>query len=218
MKLFKIFALLVALFLTNVSASNIGPVEAAAVPLLSNGSSNGNVWDVQFRLKTLGYNDQMDGAYGSVTESAVYRFQKDYGLTMIDGIVGPETWNALKKHTLSQSEMDIMARTIYSEARGESYEGQVAVAAVIINRIQSGGEFPGTIQGVVFESGAFTAVDDGQYWLTPDSTAYKAAQDAVRGWDPTYGSLYYFNPDTATSSWIWSRPQKVKIGNHIFAG
>lgn len=113
--------------------------------------------------------------------------------------------------------MDILAKVIYSEARGESYKGQVAVGAVVLNRLQSD-QFPDTIKDVVFQPRAFTAVDDGQYYLTPDRTAYLAAQDAVRGWDPTYGSLYYFNPETATSEWIWSRPQKIKIGNHIFAG
>lgn len=109
-----------------------------------------------------------------------------------------------------------MAKVIYSEARGEPYEGQVAVGAVIMNRIQSG-QFPNNIHDVVFQPGAFTAVDDGQYTLTPDATAYLAAQDALRGWDPTNQSLYYFNPITATSKWIWSRPQTVTIGNHIFA-
>jgi N-acetylmuramoyl-L-alanine amidase len=217
MKRLKYFAFLVALFLLSTVPANInGHVQAAAAPLLAQGSYSGDVWDLQFRLKTLGYIEQADGQYGKATEAAVYRFQQHYGLTMIDGIVGPETWSALKKHTLSKGEMDIMAKTIYSEARGESYKGQVAVGAVVMNRIQSN-QFPDTIRGVVFESGAFTAVDDGQYWLTPDSSAYRAAQDAVRGWDPSYNSLYYFNPDTATSSWIWTRPQTVQIGNHIFA-
>lgn len=108
-----------------------------------------------------------------------------------------------------------MAKIINSEARGEPYKGQVAVGAVVMNRIQSA-QFPDNIRDVVFQPGAFTAVDDGQYWLTPNKTAYLAAQDAVRGWDPTNNSLYYFNPDTATSAWIWSRPQTVKIGKHIF--
>lgn len=112
--------------------------------------------------------------------------------------------------------MDILAKVIYSEARGEPYKGQVAVGAVVMNRIQSS-QFPNNIKDVVFQKGAFTAVSDGQYWLTPNRTAYLAALDAVRGWDPTTNSLYYFNPDTATSAWIWSRPQNLKIGKHIFA-
>src|SRR5690606_3724980 len=111
---------------------------------------------------------------------------------------------------------DILAKVIYSEARGEPYRGQVAVGAVVMKRIRTAG-FPNTIKGVVFQSGAFTAVDDGQYWLTPNSTAYKAAQEAVRGWDPSYGALYYYNPKTATNKWIRTREIIVQIGNHVFA-
>ncbi|UUZ92967.1 cell wall hydrolase [Paenibacillus sp. P25] len=157
----------------------------------------------------------LDGVYGDRTASAVAKFQQAYGLTP-DGIAGDRTWAALKRHSLNRSEVDILAKVIYGEARGESYTGQVAVGAVVMNRIQSG-RFGSGIRDVVFEPGAFTAVDDGQYWLTPDRTAYMAAFDAVRGWDPTGGALYYFNPRTATSKWIWSRPQTVTIGNHIFA-
>lgn len=189
---------------------------ASAAPVLSVGSSAGDVWDLQYRLKTLDYYTQpLDGVYGSQTKAAVAKFQKNYGLSA-DGITGSKTWAALKKHTLNINEMDIMAKIIYSEARGEPYKGQVAVGAVVMNRIQSS-QFPDTIKEVVFQKGAFTAVSDGQYWLTPNETAYKAALDAVRGWDPTYNSIYYFNPDTATSAWIWSRPQNIQIGKHIFA-
>lgn len=189
---------------------------ASAAPVLSVGSSSGDVWDLQYRLKTLDfYTEPLDGIYGSQTKAAVAKFQKAYGLTA-DGVTGTKTWNVLKKYTLNINEMDIMAKIIYSEARGEPYKGQVAVGAVVMNRIQSS-QFPDNIRDVVFQKGAFTAVSDGQYWLTPNRTAYLAALDAVRGWDPTYNSLYYFNPDTATSAWIWSRPQNVKIGKHIFA-
>lgn len=192
-----------------------GSTEAAAAPTLKLGSTSGDVWDLQYRLKALGiFNKQLTGYYGAYTKSAVKVFQQKYGLP-VDGSVGPQTWKALKKYSLNKSEMDIMARVIYSEARGESYTGQVAVGAVVMNRIQSN-LFPNTISGVVFQPGAFTAVDDGQFWMKPDRTAYLAAQDAVRGWDPSHGSLYYFNPNTATSAWIWSRPQKIRIGNHIF--
>ena len=104
---------------------------------------------------------------------------------------------------------------MYSEARGEPYVGQVAVAAVVLNRV-SNSSFPNSISGVVYQAGAFDAVADGQINLTPDSTARKAAQDAINGWDPTYGCIYYFNPSTATSKWIWSRPQVLTIGKHIF--
>ncbi|OUM96619.1 MAG: spore cortex-lytic enzyme [Thermobacillus sp. ZCTH02-B1] len=189
---------------------------AGAEPLLKQGSRGDYVWDLQYRLKTIDLFDQeLTGYFGEHTRQAVVKFQKKYGL-QADGIVGPATWKALRKYTLNKSEMDIMARIIHGEARGEPYKGQVAVGAVVMNRIRSN-QFPDTIRGVVFQPGAFTAVSDGQYWLAPNATAYKAALDAVRGWDPTGGALYYFNPKTATSKWIWSRPQTVTIGNHIFA-
>ncbi|UJF36480.1 spore cortex-lytic enzyme [Paenibacillus hexagrammi] len=192
------------------------PAYAASSTVLKQGSVSGDVWDLQFRLKVLGYYTKpLDGIYGSATAAAVRNFQQVYGLTA-DGYTGTDTWNALRKYTVNQADLDILAKIIYSEARGESYTGQVAVGAVVMNRLQSG-SFPNNIHDIVFQPGAFTAVSDGQYWLTPDSAAYMAAQDAVRGWDPTYGALYYFNPATATSSWIWSRPQTVQIGNHIFA-
>nr|WP_256719420.1 spore cortex-lytic enzyme [Paenibacillus odorifer] len=195
-------------------ATMIGSANAA--PVLTIGSSSGDVWDLQYRLKTLDfYTEPLDGVYGSQTKAAVARFQKAYGISA-DGISGTKTWNILKKHTLNINEMDILAKVIYSESRGEPYVGQVAVGAVVMNRIQSS-QFPDNIKEVVFQKGAFTAVSDGQYWLTPNQTAYLAALDAVRGWDPTNHSIYYFNPDTATSAWIWSRPQNLKIGKHIFA-
>lgn len=115
----------------------------------------------------------------------------------------------------SQNDIQLMANAVYGEARGEPYEGQVAVAAVILNRVQSP-SFPNTIAGVIFEPRAFTAVADGQIWLTPNETAKQAVLDAINGWDPSGNALYYFNPDTATSAWIWSRPQIKKIGQHIF--
>ncbi|RJS62467.1 spore cortex-lytic enzyme [Bacillus sp. PK3_68] len=115
----------------------------------------------------------------------------------------------------SQNDIQLMANAVHGEARGEPYEGQVAVAAVILNRLESQ-SFPNTVSGVIFEPRAFTAVADGQIWLTPNETSKKAVLDAINGWDPTSNALYYFNPDTATSSWIWSRPQIKKIGKHIF--
>lgn len=116
----------------------------------------------------------------------------------------------------SQNDIQLMANAVYGEARGEPYEGQVAVAAVILNRVKSP-TFPNTAAGVIFEPRAFTAVADGQIWLTPDDTAEKAVLDAINGWDPSSNAQYYFNPDTATSGWIWGRPQIKKIGKHIFA-
>ncbi|OMD28285.1 spore cortex-lytic enzyme [Paenibacillus odorifer] len=209
----KIFTLLLLWGLVSM-ATMIGSANAA--PVLTIGSSSGDVWDLQYRLKTLDfYTEPLDGVYGSQTKAAVAKFQKAYGISA-DGISGTKTWNILKKHTLNINEMDILAKVIYSESRGEPYVGQVAVGAVVMNRIQSS-QFPNNIKEVVFQKGAFTAVSDGQYWLTPNQTAYLAALDAVRGWDPTNHSIYYFNPDTATSAWIWSRPQNLKIGKHIFA-
>jgi N-acetylmuramoyl-L-alanine amidase len=207
---------LAILFVFVLLSMGVMSTSAAAAPKLQSGSANGDVWDLQYRLKTLSfYNQSLDGVYGAHTKSAVYKFQREYGITP-DGITGTQTWTKLRKHSLNLKEMDIMARAIYSEARGEPYKGQVAVGAVVINRIQSA-QFPNNIKDVVFQPRAFTAVDDGQYWLTPNRTAYLAALDAVRGWDPTNNSLYYFNPDTATSKWIWSRPQNLTIGKHIFA-
>lgn len=117
----------------------------------------------------------------------------------------------------SESDIQLMARAINGEARGEPYEGQVAVGAVILNRVKSS-KFPNTISGVIYESGAFTAVTDGQINvpIKEDATVYKAARDAMNGWDPTGGAIYYFNPNTATNKWIWSRPLIKTIGKHRF--
>ncbi|PTM60026.1 spore cortex-lytic enzyme [Desmospora activa] len=204
--------------------------EAAAPTLVHYGSSNGDVWDLQHRLTKLGYAPKVDGIYGLQTERVVIQFQKDNNLR-IDGITGPETWTTLKKATagkkakevqankkanLSKEDMEWIAKGVYSEARGEPYKGQVAVAAVILNRMESS-QYPNTAKEVILQPRAFTAVDDGQIWLTPNEEAYRAVQDAVNGWDPSQGALFYFNPVTATSKWIWSRPQIDKIGKHIFA-
>ncbi len=192
------------------------PAKSFAAPQLQIGSANGDVWDLQYRLQVLGlYNDKLDGKYGVNTYRAVKQFQKRYGLTP-DGVAGYQTWKTLKRVSVSRNEMIMLARLVYSEARGEPYVGQVAVAAVVMNRLQSK-QFPKSVAGVIFEPYAFTATMDGQYWLTPNRTAYRAAWEAVRGWDPSGGALYYFNPQTASSRWIWSRPQIKQIGSHIFA-
>ncbi|MFC4777765.1 spore cortex-lytic enzyme [Paenibacillus sp. GCM10023252] len=194
----------------------VQPASAAAPATLQYGSTSGDVMDLQYRLKTLGYFDAtLTLYYGSVTQDAVIRFQHDYGLAK-DGVAGPATHAALHKSSVNQAELDMLAKIIYSEARGEPYKGQVAVGAVVMNRLADA-NFPDTVKGVIMQPRAFTAVDDGQYNLTPDSTAYRAALDAVAGYDPTNGAIYYFNPETATSKWIWSRKQTGKIGRHIFA-
>lgn len=187
------------------------------------GSRGSEVRTIQEKLKRWGYySGSVDGIYGSQTVSAVKKFQKKNGLS-VDGIAGTQTLKAMgitsnsssSSSSNNSSNVNLLARVIYGEARGEPYTGQVAVAAVVLNRVKSS-KFPNTISGVVYQSGAFDAVSDGQINLTPDSTAKKAAQDALNGWDPTYGAIYYFNPNTATNKWIWSRPMTVTIGKHRF--
>lgn len=187
------------------------------------GSRGSEVTQIQTKLKRWGYyNGNVDGIYGSQTLAAVKYFQRKNGLT-VDGIAGPATLRAMGIFTSSSSSgsssnssnLNLLARVVYGEARGEPYSGQVAVAAVVLNRVKSS-SFPNTISGVVYQAGAFDAVRDGQINLSPNSTAIKAAQDALNGWDPSYGAIYYFNPSTATNKWIWSRPMTVTIGRHRF--
>ena len=213
-----ILAVLMVTFLATLSLQN-NEVEA----LSKYGSTGSEVRTIQEKLKRWGYyNGNIDGIYGSQTVAAVKRFQQKNGLT-VDGIAGTQTLNAMgimsssssSGTTNNSSNVNLLARVIYGEARGEPYVGQVAVGAVILNRVKSS-KFPNTISGVVYQSGAFDAVSDGQVNLTPDSTAKKAAQDALNGWDPSYGAIYYFNPNTATNKWIWSRPMTVTIGKHRF--
>ncbi|WP_139998456.1 spore cortex-lytic enzyme [Paenibacillus paridis] len=222
---------------------------------LTVGSSGQDVYELQGRLKHLGYfNGNVDGKFGAATKNAVSWFQWKFGLKS-DGVAGSKTklklWEATKtwKPTasttppasnsdssgkenagstgnntdiaksnrlgLTENDLKMMANAVYGESRGEPYEGQVAVAAVIINRLKSQ-SFPNTIYGVIFQPGAFTAVADGQIWLTPNAKAREAVEDAINGWDPSGGCIYYFNPDTATSKWIWTRTQIKTIGKHIF--
>ena len=188
------------------------------------GSRGSEVTQIQTKLKRWGYyTGNIDGIYGTQTVNAVKYFQRKNGLT-VDGIAGPATLKAMGITSSSSSSsssssynsnLNLLARVIYGEARGEPYTGQVAVGAVVMNRIKSS-SFPNTLAGVVYQSGAFDAVKDGQVNLTPNSTAKKAAQDAMNGWDPSYGAIYYFNPSTATNKWIWSRPMTVTIGKHRF--
>ena len=187
------------------------------------GSRGTEVKTIQEKLKRWGYySGSVDGIYGSQTVSAVKSFQKKNGLT-VDGIAGTQTLKAMgitsssssSSSSNNSSNVNLLARVVYGEARGEPYTGQVAVAAVVLNRVKSS-KFPNTISGVVYQSGAFDAVADGQINMTPDTTAKKAAQDALNGWDPSYGAIYYFNPATATNKWIWSRSLIKTIGKHRF--
>lgn len=196
------------------------------IALSKYGSRGSEVTQIQTKLKRWGYyKGSVDGIYGSQTVSAVKYFQRKNGLS-VDGIAGKNTLAAMgiysslgnsssSSSNSNSSNLNLLSRLVYGEARGEPYSGQVAVAAVVLNRVKSS-SFPNTVAGVIYQSGAFDIVSDGQINLTPNSTAIKAAQDAINGWDPSYGALYYFNPNTATSSWIWSRPMTVTIGNHRF--
>ena len=200
--------------------------------VLRQGASGGEVKELQRRLKEWGYyNGAVDGIYGKGTVAAVKAFQKKNGLTA-DGIAGIETYKALGMNdsvkvlendnkssgnsNYTSSDLYLLAKCIYAESRGESYTGQVAVGALILKRVASS-QFPNTISGVIYQRHAFTAVSDGQINLEPDKTAMNAASDAMNGWDPTYGCLYYYNPAVATSSWIFSRQTVTTIGKHVFA-
>lgn len=172
----------------------------------------------QAKLYEMGYyTSTIDGTFNTSTKKAISTFQKDYSLTQ-NGELNKATLTALGVSDSEQTNSDLylLAKLIYSEARGEIYTGQVAVGAVVLNRVDDAG-FPNTLQGVIYQPWAFTALHDGQFNLEPNSTAYQAAQDAMNGWDPSYGSLYYYNPSTATSSWIFTRTTIVVIGNHVFA-
>ena len=196
------------------------------VEALSKYGSRGNeVTQIQTKLKRWGYyNGSIDGIYGTKTLEAVKYFQRKNGLTA-DGVAGPATLKTMGVTSSSgssssssggnSSNINLLSHLIYGEARGEPYTGQVAVGAVIMNRVKSS-SFPNSIAGVIYQRGAFDAVSDGQINMEPDSTAKKAAQDAYNGWDPSYGAIYYFNPSTATNKWIWSRPLTVTIGKHRF--
>lgn len=200
---------------------------AMAASVTRYGQRGGYVWEMQNRLRFLGYySGKIDGVYGWKTLRAVRNFQSQFGLR-VDGLVGPKTkaklWLATRNWRgggagqggFSTYDIEMMARAVHGEARGEPYIGKVAVAAVILNRVESA-KFPSTPASVIFQPGAFTAVADGQIWITPDATSYQAVRDAINGWDPSSGALYYFNPVTATSKWIWTRPQIKRIGKHIF--
>lgn len=205
-----------------LNALLIALAQTAYADLYKRGSSGARVTEIQTRLKNWGYYDgAVDGVYGSRTESAVRWFQRQNGLSA-DGQAGPQTLAALGLPTGeggtpqdSSGDVYLLARLISAEARGEPYVGQVAVGAVVLNRVRHP-SFPSTVSGVVYQTDAFTCVSDGQFNEPIAESAYRAAQDALGGWDPSGGAIYYFNPATATSRWIWSRPLIVTIGNHRF--
>ena len=183
------------------------------------GSRGTEVRNIQTRLKSWGYYSYtVDGIYGWRTAEAVKKFQRKHGL-VADGIAGPRTLEKIGLPTGETSSynnnVNLLARLINGEARGESYTGQVAVGAVVLNRVRSS-SFPNTISGVIYQPGAFTAVSDGQINKPVVQSCVNAARDAMNGWDPSGGALYYYNPAVATSSWIWSRPVVARIGNHVF--
>ena len=212
---------LAALVLTLLLTLTVTQSQGAVVSL---GSRGNKVAHIQQRLKEWGYyTGEVDGFFGRGTHNAVVRFQRQNGLSA-DGQVGKKTAAAMGVSltgTISaalyrESELSLLSRLVSGEARGEPYIGQVAVAAVVLNRVRSD-EFPDTISGVIFQPGAFDAVWDGQFDLTPTDSCIRAARDAINGWDPTGGCVYYYNPSTATNEWIWTRQVQLTIGRHAFA-
>jgi len=222
-----IFVMILALM---IFMTSIGEAAALGNRMLYFGTRGRDVKALQSMLAGKGYfHVKPTGYYGPITERAVIEFQKNYKLR-IDGFAGYETINKLKNKVKSNSitnnsnyrlnvtaeEMDLLLRTVYSEARGESFEGQVAVASVVINRVLDD-RFPDTIKGVVFQPWAFTAVHDGQFWLDPDPSMRKAVEAALKGWDPSGGAVFYYNPAKVTSYWIYTRQVIGRIGRHFFA-
>ena len=219
----KLVLALALIFAVNIFI--IALAQRASAELYKKGSGGPAVTQIQTRLKNWGYySGDVDGVYGSQTEKAVRWFQQKNGLSA-DGQVGDQTLAALgipPSGASSQSgnsggsgSLDLLARLISAEARGEPYEGQVAVGAVVLNRVNHP-SFPNSVAEVIYQPGAFSCLDDGQFDEPVAESAYRAARDAVNGWDPSYGAIYYFNPVTATSKWIWSRPLIVNIGKHRF--
>ncbi len=186
--------------------------------LSSFGSRGEEVRQIQKKLKSLGYyQGSVDGIYGTATKNAVTAFQRSCGITA-DGIAGPTTLLYLglsSSSGYSSSDVWLLAKLIAAEARGESYRGQVAVGAVVLNRV-SHASFPDSIAGVIYQNGAFDCVRDANWNVSPGETAKKAAADALNGWDPTGGAIYYYNPKTASNGWIRTRPVITQIGNHVF--
>ncbi len=217
MKKAKLTAALAALFLVNILLITVS--QQAEAVAYKQGSSGSVVTKIQQTLKSAGYYTYtVDGIYGSRTTAAVKKFQRAKGL-VVDGICGTQTLAALgiqaPDASADRNTRALLARLISAEARGEPYVGQVAVGAVVLNRVRHP-SFPNTIPGVIYQSGAFSCIADGQFNQPVAESAYRAADDALNGWDPTGGAIYYFNPNTATNAWIWSRPLILTIGKHMF--
>ena len=209
----KFFAIIIVLFVAMLSS-----IMYVSNSLIKVYAYDTHMTEIQTKLKQLGYySGAINGVYDDATVGAIKRFQADHGI-YVSGAVGGVTANALGIDMTRQESNDLymLAKCIHAEARGEPYIGKVAVGAVILNRVASP-DFPDTIYGVIYQPWAFTAVHDGQINLEPEAASYQAATDALNGWDPTYGSLFYYNPATASSSWIFSRQTVVTIGDHIFA-
>jgi len=201
----------------------------AARPALYWGASGSNVRLLQWKLQQWGYYDGIiDGIFGTETALAVRDFQRKNRLR-VDGIVGPETWAALGDRgevvgvqrvasgaVNRNDSVEMLARLIHAEARGEPFEGQVAVGAVLLNRVASA-SFPNSLSGVIYQPLAFESVANGQFNLPPTAENIRAARSAINGWDPTYGSLFFWNPSKPVTRWIWSRPIVRRIGDHVFA-
>ena len=204
---------------------SVNTLESSAQTLSKYGSTGSEVRQIQQKLKELGYyKGSVDGIYGTQTKNAVIAFQKNCGLTA-DGIAGPKTLlylglgdssSGTSYGGYSSSDIDLLARLINAEARGESYTGQVAVGAVVLNRVQHS-SFPNTISGVVYQNDAFSSVYGKNWYVTVSSTARSAAIDCVNGWDPSGGAIYFYNPNKTSNAWLRSRPVTAVIGNHVFA-
>ena len=218
-KLSKI--LLFILIITIIGSMVFANLQNQSIAALAQGSTGQQVREVQQKLKDWGYyTGSVDGIYGSQTKAAVVKFQKYNGLTA-DGIVGSKTLAALGIPSSSvvssnaSSDAVLLAKVIYAESEAEPYTGKVAVGAVILNRVDNP-SFPNTLSGVIYQSYALESVSNGRYGTGTNADCLKAAQDAINGWDPSYGCLYFWNPATATSTWIWTRKVVVTYGKHVF--
>lgn len=215
---------LILVFTVLIFASYVKRENTGAVHTLSKLGSRGNeVRQIQKKLRELGYySGSVDGIYGTGTQKAVRSFQKNCGITA-DGIAGPKTLRYLglsssqtgSSGKYSSSDINLLAKLIAAEARGESYTGQVAVGAVVLNRV-SHSSFPDTVAGVIYQKGAFSCVNDSNWSVSPNATSLKAARDCINGWDPSGGAIYYYNPAKTNNSFMFSRPVITTIGRHVF--